>query len=75
MPKFSQPNVKPVERLVRGLQHICGNEKEINRLVDCYFDPEKNFYEEIREYKSYHDTYSVNQHTIEVDLEHEETGA
>jgi hypothetical protein len=38
-------------------------------LIDEYFDPDGDFYEAIAPYKSDMDTYSIDEHTLEIDVE------
>jgi hypothetical protein len=46
---------------------FIGNERQ--ELIDEYFDPDGDFYEAIAPYKSDMDTYSIDEHTLEIDVE------
>ena len=46
---------------------FIGNERQ--ELIDEFFDPDGDFYEAIAPYKSDMDTYSIDEHTLEIDFE------
>jgi hypothetical protein len=56
-----------VESLIDQLKYTPTDE-ERQELIDAYFDPERDFYENICEFKSDYDTFSIDEQTIEIDL-------
>jgi hypothetical protein len=40
----------------------------VPKLIATYFDPDGDFYEDIAEYKSDYDTYSIDEHTLEIEV-------
>jgi hypothetical protein len=56
-----------VESLIDRLKYTPTDE-ERQELIDAYFDPERGFYEDICEFKSDYDTFSIDEQTIEIDL-------
>jgi hypothetical protein len=56
-----------VASLVDQLKYTPTDE-ERQELIDAYFDPERDFYEDIWEFTSDYDTFSIDEQTIEIDL-------
>lgn len=56
-----------VEALLEQLKYTPTDE-ERQELIDAYFDPDGDFYEDISEWKSNYDTYSVDVHQLEVEV-------
>jgi hypothetical protein len=58
-----------VRTLVIRLKYIAeGGDGIVEKLIETYFDPDGDFYEDIAEYKTDYDTYSVDSHTLEIEV-------
>jgi hypothetical protein len=44
------------------------NDEERKELLAAYFDPDGDFYEDICAFKSDYDTFSVDEHSLEIEI-------